>query len=391
MISYFDKMQHCSKCLLPETHETVVFDEKGVCSVCKNHEYKQEKVDWDHRKEMFLELLERYRDKGDYDCIIPGSGGKDSTYQVYFIVTELKLKPLVVTFDHGMFRPTVKENWGRSLRKLGVDHIRFRPSWQVIKKVMMESFKRKGDFCWHCHSGVYAYPMQIAVKFNIPLIIWGEPTSEYTSYVSYDGSGTGREVLDEKAFNKYINLGITAEDMFEMLEGDVSMRDMAPFKYPAYKDLMAIKFQSICLGDYFPWDTKKQVEIIKRELGWKEDLMEGVPTTFGYEKIECMMEGVRDYLKYIKRGYGRTNHLMNLDIRNQRIRRDEAIELVEQYDGRRPASLDLFLKWMGISEDTFMDIAISHCITPHQHDPERVKPGKPVWDMKLWDKMVGED
>lgn len=391
MISYFDKMKHCTKCLLPETHECVTFDEQGACSVCKNHAYKQEVVDWNAREQEFCKLLERYRDHGQYDCIIPGSGGKDSTFQVYILTQKYKLKPLVVTFDHGLFRPTVRENWERTLRRMGVDHINFRPSWQVIKKVMLESLKRKGDFCWHCHSGVYAYPMQIAVKFKIPLIIWGEPTSEYTSYCTYDGGEDGREVLDEKAFNKYINLGITADDMYEMLEGQVSLRDLECFRYPAYKDLRTLKFQSICLGDYIPWDTHKQVALIKKEVGWREDLMEGIPPEFGYEKIECMLEGLRDYLKYIKRGYGRTNHLMNLEVRNGRISRDEAIEKVEQYDGRRPASLEPFLQWLSLTEEEFMEIAQTHCIAPHRHDRERVKRGDPLWDQKQWSKMVGEE
>ena len=181
---YFDTLKHCTKCLLPETHEALSYDDSGVCSVCHNIDYKHDVVDWFIREQELIEILDKYRDKGDYDCIIPGSGGKDSTFQVYTLVKKYKMKPLVVTFDHGFMRPTVRENWERALRILGVDQINFRPNWQIIKKTMLESLTRKGDFCWHCHSGIYAYPMQIAVKFQIPLIIWGEPTSEYTSYVS---------------------------------------------------------------------------------------------------------------------------------------------------------------------------------------------------------------
>ena len=388
---YFDTLNHCTKCLLPETHEALSYDDSGVCSVCHNIDYKHDVVDWFIREQELIEILDKYRDKGDYDCIIPGSGGKDSTFQVYTLVKKYKMKPLVVTFDHGFMRPTVRENWERALRILGVDQINFRPNWQIIKKTMLESLTRKGDFCWHCHSGIYAYPMQIAVKFQIPLIIWGEPTSEYTSYVSYDGSSTGKEVLDEKAFNRYINLGITADDMYEMLDGKVSLRDLSPFQYPKFKDLKALNYSSICLGDYIPWDIHAQVDLIKKELGWKEDLTEGVPEEFAYEKIECMMQGVRDYLKFIKRGYGRTSHLMNLEIRNNRISREEAIKIVEKYDGKRPASLDLFLKWLELTEEEFMDIAVKHCISPHIHDEERVSKGDPLWDQKMWDRIVGED
>ena len=391
MSNYFDVMKHCSKCLLPVTHECINFDEDGTCSICKNHKYKQEEVDWKKREKGFVKLLSSYRDKGPYDCIIPGSGGKDSTFQWYILVKKYKLRPLAVTFDHGLFRPTVIENRERALRRLGIDQLTFKPSWQVIKKTMLEGLKQSGDTCWHCHCGVYAYPAKIAVKFNIPLVIWGEPTSEYTSYVSYDGSETGREVIDEKAFNRYINLGINADDMYEKLGGQVALCDLEFARYPKYEEVKAIGFQSICLGDYISWDTKNQVELIKKELGWKEDPIEGIPPEYGYEKMECMMYGVRDYLKFIKRGYGRTNHLMNFDIRNGEISREEAIKIVEKYDGRRPESLDLFLKWLGITEDEFMKIAISQCIAPHKHDPSRVKRGEALWDRDQWDKMIGED
>jgi N-acetyl sugar amidotransferase len=389
--NYFDTLRHCTKCMLPETHESFTFDEDGVCSVCRNHEYKNEVIDWKAREKEFVQLIEQFRGKADYDCIIPGSGGKDSTYQVYVLVTKYKLKPLVVTFDHNLMRPQVRSNWERALRKLGVDHINFRPNWNIVKKTMVEALKRKGDFCWHCHSGIYAYPMQIAVKFRIPLIIWGEPTSEYTSYVSYDGGDQGREVLDEKAFNRYINLGITADDMYEMLGEEVTLRDLSPYQYPKYKDLKALGYRSVCLGDYLMWDIPKQVETIKRELGWKEDLAEGVPPEYAYEKIECMMQGVRDYIKFVKRGYGRTNHLMSLAIRNGKKTRTEAIELVNQYDGKRPASLDLFLKWTELSEEEFMEIVEQHCIAPHKHDHGRIRNGLPLWDQGQWDYMVGEE
>ena len=100
-----------------------------------------------------------------------------------------------------------------------------------------------------------------------------------------------------------------------------------PFAYPPRKELMRIKCRSVCLGSYIKWDTKKQVEIIKRELGWKGQQVEGMPPEYDYEKIECFIQGVRDYFKFIKRGFGRTNHLANIDIRNKRMTREEGWEL----------------------------------------------------------------
>ena len=168
-------MKICSRCMIPETHETIMFDAQGVCNVCRQQEVKQEKVDWATRGRELVELIEQYRGKNEYDCLIPFSGGKDSTYTVYKLVTEYKVKPLVVSFDHGFLRPRIIENNVRTMRKLGVDFLKFTPNWRVVRKIMLESLRRKGDFCWHCHTGIFAYPMQIAVKHNIPLIFWGSP------------------------------------------------------------------------------------------------------------------------------------------------------------------------------------------------------------------------
>lgn len=374
-------LRRCTRCLIPETHETIMFDAQGVCNVCHQHVYKQEAIDWRQRQRNLEELIATYRGKYSHDCIVPFSGGKDSTFTLYHLVTEYKLKPLVVQFDHGFLRPNLRQNNERTFKKLGVDVLSFRPNWHVVRTLMLESLKRKGDFCWHCHTGIFSYPMQIAVKFNIPLLFWGEPSAEYTSYYGYDEP----EEVDERRFNRFVNLGITSDDMVGMIDG-VEPRDLEPFRYPPLKELRRIKVRSVCLGSYIPWDVKHQVEIIQRELGWQGDAVEGVPATYDYEKIECFMQGVRDYLKFIKRGYGRTAHLTSLDIRNDRMHRDEALHLTTAYDGKRPASLDLFLQYVSISEQEFLEIAKAHAVSPWVYDPSQQEPGQPLPDMQQWDR-----
>jgi hypothetical protein len=194
------------------------------------------------------------------------------------------------------------------------------------------------------------------------------------------------EEVDEKRFNRAMNLGITADDMYEFLGGRVAKRDLYPFVYPPRKELMRIKCRSICLGSYIKWDTKKHVEIIKRELGWKGQEVEGIPPEYDYEKIECFFQGVRDYLKYIKRGMGRTNHLANIDIRNKRMTREEGEKLVREFDGKRPPSLDLFLDYLQLSEEQFLGIAIKHEVSPWQFSPNAVEPGRKMPDMDKWDR-----
>ncbi|RYE47749.1 MAG: N-acetyl sugar amidotransferase, partial [Hyphomicrobiales bacterium] len=287
-------MKRCTPCGLPETHETISFDSQGTCNICRGQEIKNERIDWGAQKGELDKLIEEHRGKYDYDCIVPFSGGKDSTWALYYLVKEYGIKPLVVRFDHGFMRPNLEENVIKTVRKLGVDMISFKPNWKVVQRLMLQSFLEKGDFCWHCHTGIFSYPMWIALEKKVPLIFWGEPSAEYTSYFSYDNA----EEVDEKRFNRVTNLGISADDMYVRLGGKVDRRDLKPYSYPPLKALRDLNYRSVCLGSYVKWDVKKQSEIIERELGWQGDLVENVPPQYNYEKIECYMQGVRDYIKY---------------------------------------------------------------------------------------------
>jgi N-acetyl sugar amidotransferase len=375
-------MLSCKKCLLPETAEATTFENGGTCSVCRQVEVRDTKIDWDERHKQLLDLVAGYRDKGNYDCIVPFSGGKDSTFQLWYVIRKLRLKPLVVRFDHWFYRPLVEENNLRTFKLLGTDVLNFTPNWYVVRELMLESLKRRGDFCWHCHTGVYAHTMQIAIRYQTPLLIWGESLAEYQSHYTYDEM----EEVDEKRFNRAMNLGITAEDMYEFLGGRVSKRDLYPFLYPPRKELARMGCRSVCLGNYIKWDTKRHVEIIKLELGWKGQEVEGVPPEYDYEKIECFFQGVRDYLKFIKRGMGRTNHLANIDIRNGRLTREEGERLEKEYDGKRPPSLDLFLEYLEISEEQFLETATRHMVSPWQFSSNRIESGRAMPDMADWDR-----
>lgn len=362
-------MIKCKNCGLPETYETIEFDQHRVCNICKQHSFKNEMINWDERKKILSDLINDYRGKYDYDCIIPFSGGKDSTYTLYHLVKEFKIKPLVVQFNHGFMRPNLLENNERTFKRLGVDTISFTPNWKIVKRVMLESLIRKGDFCWHCHTGIFSYPMQVAIKYNVPLVFWGEPSSEYTAY--YDYRDNEIEEVDEERFNKVTNLGITAEDMKGMIESDFDLdpRDLLNFTYPAARDLRKINYRSVCLGSFIPWNVQEQSNIIKKELGWKGDFVEGMPPEiYNYEKIECSMQGVRDYIKYLKRGYSRVSQMTALDVRNGKMKKSEADLLIEKWEGKKPHSLKIFLEYLEITEKEFNDYIAKLVVPPNVPD-----------------------
>lgn len=375
-------MKSCTRCFLPETQETIAFDGKGVCNICTSQDFKNEKIDWSAKKRELDALIETYRGTHDYDCIVPFSGGKDSTWTLYYLVKEYGLKPLVVRFDHGFMRPNLNENVKKVQRELGVDVLSFTSNWHVVRKLMLQSFLEKGDFCWHCHTGIFSYPMWIAVEKNIPLIIWGEPSAEYTAYFSYDQA----EEVDETRFNRFVNLGISADDMYVRLGGSVDRRDLKPYSYPPLKSLRKIGYRSVCLGSYIPWDVPKQSKIIRDELGWTGDRVENVPPQYDYEKIECYMQGVRDYIKYIKRGFSRPSHLAALDLRAGRITPEQRQEMVALYEGKRPPSLDIFLEFVGMTEDEFLDVAMSHTVSPWQFNPADTNKGEKLPDFDQWSR-----
>ena len=378
-------MTRCTRCGLPETYETIEFDDFGVCNMCRQFEYKSDRIDWDSRKRMLDELIEQYRGEYAYDCIIPFSGGKDSTFTLYYLVKEYGVKPLVVQFNHGFMRPNLLENNERTFKKLGVDVISFTPNWHVVKRLMRESLVRKGDFCWHCHTGIFSYPMHIALKYNVPLVLWGEPSSEYTAY--YDYREDTIETVDESRFNRFVNLGITAEDMKGMVESDFDLdpRDLAPYTYPSIRELKQLRYQSVCLGSFIPWNTKKQSELIMKELGWRGDQVEGMPPgIYDYEKIECHMQGVRDYIKFLKRGYSRVSQMTALDLRNGRMEKEDAERLVQDWEGKRPPSLDLFLEYMNMTEIEFNSIIAELVIPPFKPDFGAIEPADKTSDFNQW-------
>jgi N-acetyl sugar amidotransferase len=370
---------------LPETHETLVISDDGVCNVCKAQEDKGD-INWKLRKNELDTLINQYIGKGKYDCIIPFSGGKDSTWTLYYLMNNYpKLKPLVVRFNHGFLRDTLRENSTKTFRKLGVDVHEFTPNWNVVKRLMLQAFLEKGDFCWHCHTGIFSYPMQVAIKEETPLIFWGEPSAEYTAYYSYNE----KEEVNEERFNRYINLGISADDMAIRLEDTVDERDLEPYRYPKLKDLMRINYRSVCLGSYIPWDVKKQVKIIKEKLEWQGDRVENVPEEYDYEKIECWMQGVRDYIKFIKRGYTRPTHLAAIDLRNKRISTDKAKQMINQYEGKKPKSLDLFLEYTGLTEAEFYNIAMEHTVSPWKFNKENYGESEKLDDYGTWNAGEG--
>ncbi|XGB39057.1 MAG: hypothetical protein LVT47_13045 [Cyanobacteria bacterium LVE1205-1] len=172
--SQINGIKYCTRCCVPETVEGVNFDELGVCTACRSSEEKMH-IDWTVRESALRKILEdaKKRSGSGYDCILPISGGKDSFFQAHVLTKVYGVKPLAVTFNQNWVSETGFYNLQRCLEVFDLDHLQFTPARGLVNRLAKKSLFAMGDTCWHCHAGVGAFPMQVATRFKIPLLIWG--------------------------------------------------------------------------------------------------------------------------------------------------------------------------------------------------------------------------
>ena len=343
----FEQLQYCTRCCMPETSAGIDFDEMGICKGCQSSEQKMH-INWAEREKNLRVLLDEYKEKSGnyYDCIIPISGGKDSAFQLHILTKIYGMKALAVTFSHNWYSETGKYNLWNILEKLNVDHIMFTPNRGLVNKLARKALFKIGDPCWHCHAGIPAFTLQMAVRFNIPLVIWGESTAEFGSKATYKDN-----IQFDESYYLKVSSKVQPE---EMVDENITMRDLCPFTIPTKKELDKLGFVGIHLGDYIFWDGERQTEFIKKEYDWREDKVEG--TYKRYKSVECIMPGVHDYSKYIKRGFGRGTDHATLDVRAGLLSREEGFELAKEEDAKRPEALDHYLEITGLTEQEFVKI-----------------------------------
>ena len=346
-------MKFCKKCLYPSTKPQLQFDERGICSACNNQKLKDE-VNWVKKKEDLLLILEKYRSKdgSKYDCIIPVSGGKDSTFQTYTIKETFGLNPLAVNF-HPHDQTEIGRKNLENLKQLGVDCIEFSANPLVYSKLAKFGLVELGDFQWPEHIGIFTIPVQVAVRYKIPLIIWGEnPQLEYGQPTNIDTD----TILDREWNEKNGGYFLDKIKPKDMTKYGFKTKELIPYIYPSDDDIRQIGVTGIFLGSYIKWDLFKQLDFVK-ELGFSEndEVKEG--TYDKWENLDVYFTVFHDYFKFLKYGFGRTTDHTSIEIRYERITRAQGIELIKKYEGKIPRKyLDKFLKSADISEQEFHDI-----------------------------------
>ncbi|WP_137971649.1 N-acetyl sugar amidotransferase [Pseudomonas sp. F(2018)] len=324
-------LKYCVRCVMPHTKPDLHIDEEGVCNACRSYE-KRKEVDWDQRKSELLTLLEKYRQHGsNWDCIVPVSGGKDSTYQVIRML-QLGLNPLCVTSTTCDLSEIGRRNI-ENLQRLGVDHVAFTPNPLVRAKLNRIGLTEVGDISWPEHVGIFTIPVRAAVQYNVPLIVWGE-----NSQNEYGGpaAATENNTLTRRWLEEFGGLlGLRVSDLSETY--GIEQRHLLPYQYPSDEELQRVGVTGLFLGHYLPWDGLSNA-LIAQANGFVtyDEPVEG--SMVNYENLDNHQTGIHDYFKYLKFGFSRATDIACLHVRRGRITRQDAIEIVKARDGKFPWS-----------------------------------------------------
>ena len=348
-------LKYCARCVMPDTKPDLMLDGDGICNACRSFENRQH-IDWSAREKELVEVVARYRkrDGSNWDCIVPVSGGKDSTYQVVRML-QLGLNPLCVTSttcDESILGGRNIQN----LQALGVDHVQFSPNPLVRAKLNRIGLTQVGDISWPEHVGIFTIPVRAAVQYNVPLIVWGE-----NSQNEYGGpaSAAGNNVLNRRWLEEFGGLlGMRVSDLIGM-EG-IEARQLIAYSYPADEELARVGVTGLFLGHYLPWDGLANT-LIAQANGFisYEKVVEG--SMVNYENLDNHQTGIHDYFKFLKFGFGRTTDLACLHIRRGRLSRQDGLDAVRRLDGKFPwvylgKLLKDILEPLGMSVDEFVGV-----------------------------------
>ena len=343
-------IKYCVSCLLPDTKPDLYFNKDGECAACLAFKNRKE-IDWAKRKSEFQNILKSQKRSERWDCIVPVSGGKDSTAQVLKIL-ELGYNALCVTSSTCDLSDIRRDNLN-NIGNLGVEHIEYAQNPKVRAKLNRLGLEEVGDISWPEHVGIFTIPIRASVDFGVPLIIWGE-----NSQNEYGGPASKQEsnILNREWLEEFGGLlGLRVEDLATSY--GFSSKDLILYTYPSDSELFKAGTTGLFLGHYFPWDGLSNA-ILSGAFGFraKNVHVEGSPVN--YENLDNYQTGIHDYFKYLKYGFGRTTDIVSLHIRRGIMARSQGLEIVKEIDGNYPHTylgkpLSEIITKIGLTTDKF--------------------------------------
>jgi N-acetyl sugar amidotransferase len=353
--------QYCTKCVYPAVSATpLTFDENGVCSGCRIAGQKLD-VNWEKRWQMLVDLTGEYRSESNYDIVIPVSGGKDSYWQTHVAAKELGLKVLLVTYHGNNYLPEGEYNLYRMREIFDCDHIIVYPGIETLVKMNRLGFKLQGDMNWHNHCGIFTVPIQVAVRYKVPLMMWGEHgfmdlggMYSHNDFVEFTAKFRLEHAQRGYDWNDFTDAGLEKLGRADLKEG-LREKDLLWAKYPSDEEIDEVGMRGIYLSNFAPWDANKHTKLMMGLYGWRPAQQPFERTYRMFSNLDDMHEnGIHDYLKFVKLGYGRGSDHSCKDIRAGAITREQGIENVRKYDHVKSyRDLNRWLEYVNMTEDEF--------------------------------------
>lgn len=372
-----EEVRFCSKCTISNqrpssTIEFIAKDniKKGIevnsnniCDACKYNDIKN-KIDWEEREKKLISLCNKYRKSSGYDCIIPGSGGKDSAYASHLLKYKYGMNPLTVTWAPHLYTDIGWKNFTNWIHVGGFDNILFTPNGKLHRLLTKLAFENLLHPFQPFIIGQKIIGPLMALKFNIPLVFYGENQAEYGNLI--DENETPK--MDKKFFSindsKEIILGgLKIEEIIKKY--NFNLNEFSPYIPPSINEIEQAGIEQQFLGYYVKWDPQECYYYATENTGFKSNTERTEGTYSKYSGIDDKTDPFHYYTTFIKFGIGRATYDTAQEIRNDKITREEGVVLVKKYDSEFPNKyFKEFLEYIDLSEDKFWKI-LNSFRSPH--------------------------
>jgi N-acetyl sugar amidotransferase len=360
-------IQFCKRCLYTTAHPLgLTLDEEGICSGCRIHEEK-DMLDWAERWSMLEALVKPYRNQNgkNYDCIIPVTGAQDSYYIVHLVKERLGLNPLLVTYNKYFNTPLGIRNLANLRIRFNCDILYQNVNPISVKKITRSTLRQFGSIYWPILAGQTVFPVQTAVRYRIPLIIWGAHQGiEQVGMFSHE-----HEVEMTRRYRKDHDLmGHEADDLLSIFD-TLKEEDIWQFRYPDDHDLNAVGVRGIYLGNYVRWDQKAQHEQMIMKYNYHSSSF--TRTFDSYDYVDCFnYMSLHDQLKLYKHGFSKVTDHASREIRHGRLTREEGIALVRHHEKSPVEYAQIFMDWLGLTQRSLQFIMDQHRNPRFWNQPE---------------------